>query len=172
MFTKALVVDTPKGDDNHFRVRIPIFEDTTGTEVIYDALCCYSPGTFGGLNIGDCVYVTFEDAKLNVPVIIGRLYTREADDYAKGLFNNLQVTNMARLPINTSFGDVVTAGNLVDLVQNQSHLTVENIYPVGAYFICDASSTMNPTNMWPGTTWASNSISVSGVNLTAWRRTS
>lgn len=150
MFTKALIVSTPVGDDNHFRVRIPIFEDTTGTEVIYDALCCYSPGTFGGLNVGDCVYVAFEDAKLYVPVIVGKLYTKESDDYAKGYFNNLQVTNMARLPIDTNFGGVTTAGNLVDLVQKQ--VSIEDVYPVGSYFICGADSSMNPNNMWPGTT--------------------
>ena len=98
MFTKALVTALPEPGDNVYKVRIPLLEDTTGTEIIYDALSCHPPGVFAGYNVGDCVYVSFEDAKLNIPVIMGKLYVDEKDDYAKGLFNNLQVTKKADLP--------------------------------------------------------------------------
>ena len=170
MFTKALITKIPDKGDNWFKVRIPLFEDTTGTEVTYDALCCYSPGTFGGLNVGDCVYVTFEDAKLNIPVIIGKLYTREDDDYAKGLFNNLKVTNTANLPLNTIFGNAASAGDLIELLQNQITTVVENAYPVGSYFFC-SRGVISPNNIWPETTWVGTDIAISGINLTAWRRT-
>ena len=118
------------------------------------------------------MYVTFEDAKLNIPVIIGRLYTREDDDYAKGLFNNLKVTNTANLPLNTMFGDIATAGDLAQLLQNQNTTIVENAYPIDSYFFCSRGA-VNPNNIWPGTTWDTGTdITVSGINLTAWRRLS
>lgn len=117
MFTKALVVETPENEDNHYKVRIPIFEDTTGDEVIFDALACHAPGVFNGYNVGDCVYVAFEDAKLNIPVIIGRLYVEEQDDYSKGLFNNLSVTGRVQLPMDTTFGDGMSISNLYDTMK-------------------------------------------------------
>ena len=90
MFTKALIKEIPRNGSNIYKIRIPLFEDTTGTEIIYDALCCHAPGVFGGLNEGDCVYVSFEDAKLNIPVIIGRLFINEKDEYSKGYFNTIK----------------------------------------------------------------------------------
>ena len=117
MFTKALITETPKLGDNHYKVRIPLFEDTTGQEVIMDALCCHAPGVFNGFNVGDCVYVTFEDAKLNIPVIIGKLYVNEQDDFSTGYFNNIKVTNNVKLPMDTTFGNGLKIKSLYDTIQ-------------------------------------------------------
>lgn len=148
MFTKALIVKTPEEGDNHYKVRIPLFEDTTGNEVIYDALSCHPPGVFNGYNEGDCVYVSFEDAKLNIPVIMGRLYTEEQDDYAKGLFNNLNVTNSANLPMSTTFGGKMSINNLYDALQfiNSSDDKKEEIIPLDWGNIQGTLS--NQTDLW------------------------
>ena len=141
MFTKALIVDTPKSGDNYYKVRIPLFEDTTGTEIVYDALCCHAPGIFNGLNPGDCVYVSFEDAKLNIPVIIGRLYIEEQDDYSKGYFNNFEVSNTANLPMNTTFGGWLKVKELSDTVQYLSAQADQCPYDIGDIY----SSAINTT---------------------------
>ena len=139
LVTKALVTEIPS-EDNYYTVRVPLFEDTSGTEITYRALCCHTPGVFGGLNVGDCVYIAFEDAKLNVPVIIGRLYTREFDEYAKGYFNNLNVTSVARLPLNTMIGDVSMKA-LFDSVYNTVTSEGSN-YPKGA--VCQVEDGEDP----------------------------
>ena len=117
MFTKALIAAIPEPGDNHYKVRIPLFEDTTGNEVLFDALCCHAPGVFNGYKVGDCVYIAFEDAKLNIPVILGRLFVEEKDNYAKGYFNNLEVSNKVHLPMATSFGDGLQIKTLYDTLQ-------------------------------------------------------
>ena len=159
MFTKALIVSVPEEGSNVYKVRIPLFEDTTGNEIIYDALCCHAPGIYGGLNPGDCVYIAFEDAKLNIPVIIGRLYVKEQDDYAKGLFNNLEVLSKAKLPIDTTFGNGITAETLYNMFQNisvgqapSSGVDMNTVYPIGTVYsnILDA---FDPNTEWAGTTW-------------------
>ena len=170
MFTKGLIVSTPKQGDNVWKVRIPIFEDTTGTEIIYDALCCHAPGVFGGLNPGDCVCVAFEDAKLNIPVILGRLYIEEKDEYSKGYFNNLKVSNSANLPMSTTFGNGLSIKNLYELVQhlssNSCPYAVNDIY-------CTADTDIQPEVNWVGTTWTNlGQTTIGGVNINNWRRDS
>ena len=170
MFTKALIVKTPEPGDNWYKVRIPLFEDTTGTEIIYDALCCHAPGTYGGLNPGDCVYVSFEDAKLNIPVIIGRLYVEEQDDYSKGYFNNLEVSNSTHLPMSTTFGDGLSIQNLYDTVQ---FLSTANDCPIDIGDVYTSLSNNAPTK-WPNTTWTDiGTVTTSmGTTIYNWRRDS
>ena len=172
MFTKALIVDIPNEGDNYYKIRLPLFEDTTGEEVYYNALCCHAPGVFGGLNKGDCVYVAFEDAKLNIPVIIGRLYITEKDEYSKGLFNNLNVVNTATLPINTTFGDGLNIKNLYNTVQYLSAQEGQCPYAIGDIYI--SSTNNNPDLKWQGTTWTDFGITTTSTGNTIynWRRDS
>ena len=170
MFTKALIVKTPDEGDNVYKVRIPLFEDTTGTEIIYDALCCHAPGVYNGLNPGDCVYVSFEDAKLNIPVILGRLYIDEQDDYSKGYFNNLEISNSAHLPMSTIFGDGLSIQNLYDTVQ---YLASANECPVDIGELYSSLSNAAPTK-WPNTAWTDigTTVTSTGTTIYNWRRDS
>jgi len=172
MFTKALIVSIPEEGSNVYKVRIPLFEDTTGTEVIYDALCCHAPGIFGGLNTGDCVYVAFEDAKLNIPVIIGKLYINEKDDYSKGLFNNLSVKNLAVLPMGTLFGNGLSIQNLYDTVQYLSAQDGQCPYAIGDIYYTTIN--VNPTTKYSGTTWTDfgTTTTSTGNIIYNWRRDS
>lgn len=166
LFTKAIVTALPKEGDNWYTCRIPIFEDTTGTEINYQTLSCHAPGVYGGLNVGDCVYVAFEDAKLNIPVIIGRLYVNEQDDYSKGYFNNLLVTNTANLPFNTTIGGI----NISELVKNNLQVDIDLLYPLGT--IMQTQDGLNPSNMYPDTTWEDygTTTTSNGRVIHNWRR--
>ena len=168
MFTKALIVSPPKPGDNIYKVRVPLFEDTTGTEIIYDALCCHAPGVYNGFNPGDCVYITFEDAKLNIPVIIGRLLVNEQDDYSKGYFNNLEVSNSAHLPMSTMFGDGLSIQNLYDSLNYLSNCP----YAIGDVY-CTTNTDILPEQNWAGTTWTNLGTTTAGTtNIYNWRRDS
>ena len=125
MVIKGYIVSIPEPGDNHFQVRIPFIEDNTGVEIIMTALLCSQPGVYGGYDIGDCVFVSFEgdkhmddDVITDTPVIIGKLY----QDEPTGVHNNciiesLTVSSKAELPSNTTFGGQ-SAADIFDLIQN------------------------------------------------------
>lgn len=130
MVTKAYITALPAPKDNHFMVRIPILEDNTGEEVIMEALLCSQPGDFGGYQVGDCVFVSFEGDKHmddspigEVPVIIGKLYQ---DDLAASPSNvmveALTVTEQVSLPQNVKIGKY-NAGDIFKIVQNLGYIT-------------------------------------------------
>ena len=170
MFTKALIVDTPRQGDNVFKIRIPLFEDTTGTEIIYDALSCHPPGIFNGYSPGDCVYVSFEDGKMNIPVIMGRLYVEEQDDYAKGYFNNLEISNRAHLPLSTTFGDGLSISNLYN---NMNYLMgIENLPPCDIGGIYSSTINKNPQRIYKNSSWTNigQTTTSTGVIIYNWRR--
>lgn len=171
LFTKALIVSLPKEGDNFYKVRIPLFEDTSGKEIIFNALCCHAPGIYGGLNSGDCVYVIFEDNKLTTPVIIGRLYVEEQDDYSKGYFNNLNVSNRASLPASTTFGNMKISA-LYDTIQYISSQI--GLCPYSNGDIYSSSVNVNPNIKWAGTTWTNfgTTLTSTGQTMYNWRRDS
>ena len=82
MITKATIEE--KIDKYKFRVRIPIYNKqkdaifATPTKELDVALICTLPGCDVNYQVGDVVYVGFDDAQDYEPVIIGLLY-REKD---------------------------------------------------------------------------------------------
>ena len=117
MITKGIIIKTPNGTNNKYTVRIPIFEsaNNTGSEfVTYEASVCISPGSYYGLNVGDVVFISFEDNRMSKPVIIGKLFI--TPDVETGAYNALQVlkvSDKAELPSNTTIGDM----NLLSVVK-------------------------------------------------------
>lgn len=106
MILKAYIKDVPVGNENAYKVRIPFLEDNTNHEMVFKALLCTPPGEYYGYEIGDCVYVEFEDDKLNVPVILGKLYIGPEDEVSSyHVVNNLNVTGNVTLPDTTKIGD-------------------------------------------------------------------
>ena len=112
MVTKAYIKRLPAIDDNHFMVRIPYMEDNTGQEVIVPALLCNQPGSYGGYQLGDCVFVTFESDKHmddeaigDVPVIIGKLYIEDSSPTPSSLkIESLSVVKKVNLPTDSKIG--------------------------------------------------------------------
>lgn len=82
MVTKATIEE--KVDKYRFRVRIPIYNKqkdaifATPTKELDIALVCTLPGCNVNYQVGDVVYVGFDDAQDYEPVILGLLY-REKD---------------------------------------------------------------------------------------------
>jgi len=105
MILKGYIKSLPKNGTNIFRVRIPFLEDNTSREMVFDALLCNQPGEYQGYEVGDCVFVIFENDKLNTPVIMGKLYIEDSK-YSKShhIVNNLDVNGTVNLPDNTTIG--------------------------------------------------------------------
>lgn len=120
MIFKAYIKELPQNDSNIFKVRVPFLEDNTKKEVLFDALLCNQPGEYSGYKIGDCVFVVFENDKLNTPVILGKLYTGITNDISSyHVVNNLNVTGTVKLPKNTALGDY-SARDIFSILQQVS----------------------------------------------------
>lgn len=114
--TKAFITQLPDNNSNGFKVRVPVMEDGTGKEAIFDALLCTAPSNYGGYNIGDCVFVIFEDDKYNQCVILGKLFTEVPKETSSFIIaNSLKVSDDAILPPSTKLGDY-TAQSITDLM--------------------------------------------------------
>lgn len=115
--TKAYVTKVPEDDSNIFTVRVPLMEDNTETEAEFEAILSHSPGIYKGIEVGDCVIVTYEDDKYDTAIILGKLFTEVPEnDQAFGLFNQLEVTGSVILPQNTKIGNY-TAQDIFNLYQ-------------------------------------------------------
>lgn len=113
--TKAYIKSVPEEGSNIFKVEVPLMEDNTGTEAIFDALLCTVPGHYKGLEVGDTVFVEFEDDQYNTAIILGELFTEiPTKSTTYSIINDLKVTDTASLPPNTRFGDY-TAQDIMNL---------------------------------------------------------
>lgn len=122
MILKAYIAELPKRDDNIFKVRIPFMEDNTTNEMIFNALLCNQPGEYKGYRVGDCVFVSFENEKLDVAIILGKLYVNEdMDQPTYHVVNELNVTSKVTLPDDTSIGGY-SASDFFKMYQNLSNI--------------------------------------------------
>lgn len=104
--TKAYVTEIPKEGENIFKVRVPLMMDNTESEAVFDAILSHSPGIYKGIEVGDCVIITYEDDKYDTAIILGKLFTEVPEtDNAYGLFNQLEVTGSVVLPQDTKIGN-------------------------------------------------------------------
>ncbi len=117
ILTKAIIKELPKDGSNIYKCRIPMMEDNTRQEAIFDALLCAPPGIYGGYKVGDVVFVDFENDRYDTAVIHGKLYTgidEKSSTYA--ILNNLKVTNKADLLGDSRLGDF-SADNIFTMYQ-------------------------------------------------------
>lgn len=131
LLTKAFISKLPDEGSNIYQVRVPLMEDNTQGEAIYDATCCASPGTYNAYQVDDCVYVDFEDDEITTAVIMGKLTTEEIPESntVYETINDLNVTGRAVLPtdttiggytLNSILGKITTAENVSTAVDNGS----------------------------------------------------
>ena len=82
MITKAIIVETPLNNSNKFKIQIPtlVKANSNKDNFILDATLCYQPGVILGYNIGDVVFVAFEDNYIEKPIILGKLYKTDSLD--------------------------------------------------------------------------------------------
>lgn len=105
MVFKAIIKEVPKIGENRFLVRIPPLEDNTTKEFVLSALLCGQPGEYAGYEVGDVVFVEFEENKMDTPIILGKLYAK-LDDSSRGYHKvkKLEVTDSINIPYNTNMG--------------------------------------------------------------------
>lgn len=126
MIFKAIIKTIPESGSNRFSVRIPTLEDNTTNEFVLSALLCNQPGEYAGYEVGDVVFIEFEDNKLDVPIILGKLYTNVEPD-GKGFhrISRLDVTDAISIPDNTSLGGY-TVKDFFSLFQRVEN-TISNV---------------------------------------------
>ena len=111
MITKAFIEEIVSPYE--VKVRIPILDRTnksslsTSTENLNIATICTLPNCYVNLQVGDVVFVGFEDNTYYKAVVLGHL-CRESmtNTYADVTFRNIEITNIAKLPQETTVGDV------------------------------------------------------------------
>ena len=121
MLTKAIIqsVDYTK---NICRVRIPLFENASRNVNMIEADAQFSivPGVYNSYKTGDVVFIGFEENKMELPVILGKLFVSaaaEASAHRGNLSgNSLSITDVAQLPYSTIF-------NYDKIAQNNSLYT-------------------------------------------------
>lgn len=106
MLTKAIIqkIDQSK---NTCIVRIPLFEQASSSSFIEaEATICITPGIYNNLFVGDIVIVGFEENKMELPIVLGKLFLNSLnkDSKAGALFgDSLNITTKAVLPSSTEF---------------------------------------------------------------------
>ena len=112
MLTKGYIVELSTSTNNKFKVRIPLFDsagqDTlTNEDNIVEATLCYEPSNLDSYEVGDCVFIEFENDEESKPVIIGKLYTTDSKgNRGLGNLSTLNVSSSATLPLDSTLGDV------------------------------------------------------------------
>lgn len=120
MITKGIIEDIVSPYE--VKVRIPLLDRSstsslsTATENLNSATICTLPNCYMNLQIGDIVFVGFEDNTYYKAVILGHL-SREASTstYVDLSMRNLTVLDSAKLPSSTSIGEL-TAEKIQDLI--------------------------------------------------------
>ena len=126
IMTKGIITQLPAEGDNIFKVEIPLMEDNTTNEAIFNAILCDSPGSYNGYEVGDTVIVHFQDHELNEAIILGKLFTEiPEEDKAFILANRLKVTNSVELPPNTRI-DGYKLGDVAEAIINVNNVISNN----------------------------------------------
>ena len=137
MITKGIVEEIR---DNYYAlVRLPVYNGVsigtnfTPKENLNVATLCTLPNTHPNLQIGDVVFVGFEDNDMGKPVILGCLYRETlSDSYASITLNSLEVIVDSHLSADTSIGnttsfDIQNLSNTRDNLQSQIDILKEEI---------------------------------------------
>lgn len=119
MLTKAIIqsIDYTK---NICRVRIPLFENASRNVNMIEADAQFSivPGVYNSYKTGDIVFIGFEENKMELPIILGKLFvsaSTEAGAHRGNLSgNSLSITDTAQLPYSTIFNyDKIAQNNVL-----------------------------------------------------------
>lgn len=120
MVTKA-IVQSINPAANRCIVRMPLFETASNpNHVEAEALVNITPGIFNNIEVGDIVFVTFEESAIEKPIIIGKLFrgtdTEGAIRGGGGIFDAIRVRTSAVIPSSTIYEfPVVSQNNYKDL---------------------------------------------------------
>ena len=120
MITKA-IIQSINAASNRCIVRMPLFETAANQNpVTAEALINISPGLFNNFEVGDIVFISFEENAIEKPIVIGKLF-RGVDiesDIRGGaaILDSLKVRSSATIPSSTLYEfNTNTANNYRDL---------------------------------------------------------
>lgn len=129
MVTKGIIekiVDTYTA-----KVRLPLYDGvpigtiSVPTDDLSDATTCTIAGAQPNLQVGDVVFVGFEDNDRGKPVILGCLYSPESSNSKADLsLNSLEVLINASLPEETNIGSV-TSDEIKNLLYSKDNIQVQ-----------------------------------------------
>ena len=110
MITLATITKINRVGKLEITVRVPIF-DSPGVTEYSNISCslCQSPAEIDGYNVGDVVYVGFEDNRIDRPIILGKLRTdlnATPSSTSTLSTNSLVVSDKAYLPADTTVGGI------------------------------------------------------------------
>lgn len=110
MITKAIIKRLYTTEDNHYIIYIPFLRkanmDEKDATLEATALCI--SGINNEYKVDDVVYISFEDNKINKPVILGKLFTinENKDEITTTITARTQETlELNKLPVNTIIGE-------------------------------------------------------------------
>lgn len=94
-------------NENRILVRIPILESAGGQEVVLSCLIMNQPGIVNGYQVGDVIFVAFENQDLDTPIVIGKLYTG-TNNLSSSAFigDSLTVSGKTTLSTECNIGEV------------------------------------------------------------------
>ena len=100
--------------DNQYRVRIPKYHKLRGvstatpTESLPYATICCQPGIVPSYEIGDIVYVDFENDNISYPVIFGKLLRQEDTQLS---WSDIK-TRSLKVDVDTTLSEETKIGNI------------------------------------------------------------
>jgi hypothetical protein len=107
LLTKA-IVQSINAAGNRCIVRMPLFETASDPNPVEaEALVNIAPGLFNSLEVGDIVFIAFEESALEKPIILGKLF-RGSDIEGNirgggGILDTLKVRSAAAIPSSTFY---------------------------------------------------------------------
>ena len=150
MITKA-IVQSINAAGNRCTVRMPLFESAASSmPVEAEALVNIAPGMFNSLEVGDVVFVAFEENALEKPIILGKLF-RGADIEGNirgggAIVDALKVRTGAAIPASTlyvfpedikkDYLDLQTPKQVADYIKWLEKLTKQLINQQEEHFNC------------------------------------
>ena len=149
MITKARIVEIPDPLSNKYKIDIPYFqkagiehEHGTITSTVREATLSHEPGNTHGYEVGDVVFIGFEDHRASKPIILGKLYTtKESSGTANYSASTLTIDDVANLPKNTYIGGVKVDSTLFSLANKEPTLISDSAaIEGGSYNITIATS--------------------------------
>ena len=115
MFTKA-IIQSINANGTRCIVRMPLFETAANQNPVEaEALVNITPGIFNNLEVGDIVFISFEESAIEKPIIIGKLFRGadiENNTHGGGcILDTLKVHSSAVIPASTLYEFPTTIKN-------------------------------------------------------------